>query len=212
MPLEGSRFGASPKPAARFIAARARLEIVLNRRLPRIVQRVVAAGVPGDDGVITVPNVSKNWAGIRRGKCGKIVTYPWNMSHINTIEGIGPSHAKKFAEVGVTTVEHLLKAGATPKGRKELCTKTGFHEHHLLKWVNQADLFRIKGVGRQYAELLQASGVDSVKELAQRKPDHLHETLKTSNETKRQVHIVPNLTSITNWVGEAKKLPRVVSY
>jgi predicted flap endonuclease-1-like 5' DNA nuclease len=134
------------------------------------------------------------------------------MSHINKIEGIGPSHTKKFAEVGVTTVEHLLKAGSTPKGRKELATKTGFHEHHLLKWVNQADLLRIKGVGRQYAELLQSSGVDSVKELAQRKPDHLHEKLKESNDAKRQVHIVPNLTSITNWIGEAKKLPRVVSY
>jgi predicted flap endonuclease-1-like 5' DNA nuclease len=133
------------------------------------------------------------------------------MSHINKIEGIGPSHTK-FAEVGVTTVEHLLKAGATPKGRKELATKTGFHEHHLLKWVNQADLLRINGVGRQYAELLQSSGVDSVKELAQRKPDHLHEKLKESNDSKRQVHIVPNLTSLTNWISEAKKLPRVVSY
>ena len=134
------------------------------------------------------------------------------MSHINKIEGIGPSHTKKFAEVGVITVEHLLKAGATPKGRKELATKTGFHEHHLLKWVNQADLLRIKGVGRQYAELLQSSGVDSVKELAQRKPDHLHEKLKESNDSKRKVHIVPNLTSLTNWISEAKKLPRVVSY
>jgi len=135
-----------------------------------------------------------------------------NMSHINKIEGIGEEHTKKFAEVGVTTVEHLLKAGATPKGRKELASKTGFAEHHLLKWVNQADLLRVKGVGRQYAELLQASGVDSVKELAQRKADHLHEKLKASNETKRQVHVVPNLTSITNWIAEAKTLPRVVSY
>jgi predicted flap endonuclease-1-like 5' DNA nuclease len=134
------------------------------------------------------------------------------MSHINKIEGIGPSHTKKFAEVGVTTVEHLLKAGATPKGRNELATKTGFHEHHLLKWVNQADLLRINGVGRQYAELLQSSGVDSVKELAQRKPDNLHEKLKESNDSKRKVHIVPNLTSLTNWISEAKKLPRVVSY
>ena len=158
------------------------------------------------------PNVLKNWAGSREQKCGKIVSESQNMSHINKIEGIGPSHEKKFAEVGVTTVEHLLKAGGTPKGRKELVSKTGFHEHHLLKWVNQADLLRIKGVGRQYAELLQASGVDSVKELAQRKPDHLHEKLKVSNETKRQVHIVPNLTSITNWISEAKKLPRMVSY
>src|SRR5580700_11721238 len=113
------------------------------------------------------------------------------MSHINEIEGIGPSHTKKFAEVGVTTVEHLLKAGATPKGRKDLATKTGFHEHHLLKWVNQADLFRVKGVGRQYAELLQASGVDSVKELAQRRPDHLHAALKASNDKKHQVRLLP---------------------
>ena len=134
------------------------------------------------------------------------------MSHINKIEGIGPEHTKKFAEVGVTTVEHLRKAGATPKGRKELATKTGFAEHHLLKWVNQADLFRIKGVGRQYAELLQASGVDSVKELAQRKPDHLHEKLRESNQEKHQVHVVPNLTRVTTWIAEAKKLPRVISY
>jgi predicted flap endonuclease-1-like 5' DNA nuclease len=134
------------------------------------------------------------------------------MSHINKIEGIGAAHTKKFAEVGVTTVEHLLKAGATPKARKDLATKTGFAEHHLLKWVNQADLFRIKGVGRQYAELLQASGVDSVKELAQRKPDHLHEKLRESNQEKHQVHVVPNLTRVTTWIAEAKKLPRVISY
>ena len=159
-----------------------------------------------------VPTFQKIGLEVRDRNMARSFSNAQNMSHINTIEGIGPSHTKKFAELGVTTVEHLLKAGATPKGRKELATKTGFHEHHLLKWVNQADLFRIKGVGRQYAELLQASGVDSVKELAQRKPDHLHEKLKTSNEAKRQVHIVPNLTSLTNWISEAKKLPRVVSY
>ena len=134
------------------------------------------------------------------------------MSHINEIEGIGESHTKKFAEVGVSTVEHLLKAGATPKGRKELAAKTGFTEHHLLKWVNQADLLRIKGVGRQYAELLQASGVDSVKELAQRRPEHLHEKIKASNEAKHQVHVLPNVSSLGRWIEEAKKLPRVVSY
>jgi predicted flap endonuclease-1-like 5' DNA nuclease len=137
---------------------------------------------------------------------------PSNMSHINTIEGIGESHTKKFAEIGVTTVEHLLQAGATPKGRKELAAKTGFSEHHVLKWVNQADLFRVKGIGRQYAELLQASGVDSVKELAQRIPDHLHEKIKASNEAKHQVHVIPNVETLTTWVEEAKQLPRVVTY
>src|ERR1700739_5155991 len=128
------------------------------------------------------------------------------MSHINKIEGIGPSHTKKFAEVGVTTVEHLLKAGATPKGRKELATKTGFHEHHLLKWVNQADLLRVKGIGRQYAELLQSSGVDSVLELAQRRPDHLHVALKANNDKKHQVRLLPGISPVQRCVAESTQL------
>jgi predicted flap endonuclease-1-like 5' DNA nuclease len=134
------------------------------------------------------------------------------MSHINKIEGIGTSHTKKLEGEGITTVEQLLKAGSSPKHRQELAKKTGFAEHHILKWVNQADLFRVKGIGRQYAELLESSGVDSVLELAQRRPDHLHAALKASNDKKRQVHLVPGLSTVSRWIEEAKKLPRVVTY
>jgi hypothetical protein len=105
-----------------------------------------------------------------------------------------------------------LQAGSSPKHRQELAQKTGFSEHHILKWVNQADLFRVKGIGRQYAELLQSSGVDSVLELAQRRPDHLHSALKASNEEKRQVRLIPGISTVGRWVEEAKKLPRIVTY
>ena len=134
------------------------------------------------------------------------------MSHINKIEGIGASHTKKLEAEGIKTVEQLLQAGSSPKHREELAKKTGFSGHHILKWVNQADLFRVKGIGRQYAELLESSGVDSVLELAQRRPDHLHAALKASNEKNRQVHLVPGAATVTRWVEEAKKLPRVVTY
>jgi predicted flap endonuclease-1-like 5' DNA nuclease len=134
------------------------------------------------------------------------------MSHINKIEGIGVSHAKKLEAEGIKTAEQLLQAGSSPKHRQELAQKTGFSEHHILKWVNQADLFRVKGIGRQYAELLQSSGVDSVLELAQRRADHLHAALKANNDKKRQVRLVPGAGTVDRWVEEAKKLPRIVTY
>ena len=134
------------------------------------------------------------------------------MSHINKIEGIGVSHTKKLEAEGIKTAEQLLQAGSSPKHRLELAKKTGFAEHHILKWVNQADLFRVKGIGRQYAELLQASGVDSVVELAERRPDHLHAALKASNEKKHQVRLLPGISTVQRWVEESKQLPRIVTY
>ena len=80
------------------------------------------------------------------------------MAHINEIEGIGPSHAEKLESHGIKTVEDLLKVGATPNGREELVKKTGIAHHLILKWVDEADLFRVKGVGRQYTELLRGAG------------------------------------------------------
>jgi nucleotidyltransferase/DNA polymerase involved in DNA repair len=134
------------------------------------------------------------------------------MTHINEIEGIGPSHAEKFESHGIKTVEDLLKAGATPNGREELIKKTGISHHLILKWVDEADLFRVKGIGRQYTEFLRAAGVDSVKELAQRRADHLHEKLTAINREKKHVHEVPSLNAIKRWIEEAKALPRMVSY
>lgn len=134
------------------------------------------------------------------------------MTHINEIEGIGPLHAEKLESHGIKTVEDLLKAGASPNGREELVRKTGISNHLILKWVDEADLFRVKGIGRQYSEILRAAGVDSVKELAQRRADHLHEKLTAINREKKHVHEVPSVNAIERWIEEAKALPRIVSY
>jgi predicted flap endonuclease-1-like 5' DNA nuclease len=134
------------------------------------------------------------------------------MTHINEIEGIGAGYSEKLQAVGIKTVEELLKAAATPKDRKELEGKTGIGHHHLLKWVNQADLFRIQGIARQYAELLEAAGVDSVKELAQRRPDHLHAKLVEVNQKHHHVKTVPSAEQVKKWVDQAQALPRIVQY
>ena len=134
------------------------------------------------------------------------------MKHINEIEGIGPSHAEKLESHGIRTVEDLLKSGATPNAREELVKKTGISHHLILKWVNEADLFRVKGIARQYTELLRSAGVDSVKELAQRRADHLHEELAAINREKKHVHEVPGINAIERWIEEAKALPGMVTY
>jgi predicted flap endonuclease-1-like 5' DNA nuclease len=134
------------------------------------------------------------------------------MTHINEIEGIGAGYSEKLQAAGIKTVEELLKAAATPKDRKELEGKTGIGHHHLLKWVDQADLFRIQGIGRQYAELLEAAGVDSVKELAQRRPDHLHAKLIEVNQKHHHVNVVPSPEHVKKWVEQAQALPRIVQY
>jgi len=134
------------------------------------------------------------------------------MTHINEIEGIGAGYSEKLQAAGIKTVEELLKAAATPKDRKELEGKTGTGHHHLLKWVNQADLFRIQGIGRQYTELLEAAGVDSVKELAQRRSDHLHAKLIEVNQKHHHVKVVPSAEHVKKWVEQAQALPRIVQY
>ncbi len=134
------------------------------------------------------------------------------MTHIKEIEGIGPSHAEKLETHGIKTVEDLLKTGATPHGREELANKTGISHHLILRWVDEADLFRLKGLARQYTELLRAAGVDSVKELAQRQADHLHEKLIAINHEKKHVHELPSASAVERWIEEAKTLPRIVTY
>ena len=134
------------------------------------------------------------------------------MTHINEIEGIGASHAEKLSAVGISTVEALLEAGATSHGRKALEEKTGISHHHLLTLVNQADLFRVQGVGRQYAELLRAAGVDSVLELARRRADHLHAKLIEINEKHHHVKVVPSQEHVIKWVEQSQALPRIVEY
>lgn len=134
------------------------------------------------------------------------------MSKLNEIEGIGEKYAATLTAAGVKSVEHLLELGATPKGRKTLEDDTGISGKLILRWVNMADLFRIKGVGEEYADLLEAAGVDTVPELAQRKPENLHAKMVEVNEAKNLVRALPAASKVTDWVAQAKELPRVVSY
>lgn len=131
---------------------------------------------------------------------------------IEEIEGIGPALGKKFREIGIASTDALLKACATKKQRKEVAEKTGVDEAKILKFANQVDLFRIKGVGSEYAELLEAAGVDTVKELAQRKPENLCDKMMEVNKMKKLVRREPPLKFVQKWVEEAKNLPRVLEY
>lgn len=134
------------------------------------------------------------------------------MPSIIDIEGVGEVFAKKLQSAGIATAEALLKAAATPKGRQELSAKTGISDGLILKWVNRADLFRIKGVGEQYSDLLEAAGVDSVVELAQRRADYLHQRLLETNRAKKLVRVVPGAERVADWVRQAGKLSRAVSH
>ena len=134
------------------------------------------------------------------------------MAKLSSIEGIGEVYALKLKEAGVGSVEKLLEVGATAKGRKELAQKTGLSEAQILNWVNRADLTRIKGVNTQYADLLEAAGVDSVPELAQRNPENLYKKLVETNETKKLVRKLPTPSQVEKWVNQAKELPRIVTH
>ena len=134
------------------------------------------------------------------------------MTSIITIEGIGEKYAKTLQGAGVRSVEALLEAGATPKGRQELAEKTGISDKLLLEWINHADLFRIKGVGEEYSDLLEEAGVDTVPELAQRNPANLFEALEKANAAKKLVRQLPTRVQVESWVEQAKALPRIVTY
>lgn len=134
------------------------------------------------------------------------------MAKIIDIEGIGPKYAELFATQGIRTVEGLLKAGSKPKDRKKLAEVLQISEKLILEWVNHADLYRIKGVGEEYSDLLEEAGVDTVPELAQRKPENLVAKMVEINEQKKLVRRLPVLSQVESWVEQAKDLPRVIEY
>ncbi len=131
---------------------------------------------------------------------------------IEEIEGIGAAYAEKLEAVGVKTTEELLDRAATPKGREKLAEETGISEKLILKWANHADLFRIKGIAGQFAELLEAGGVDTVKELRHRVPANLHAKLVEVNEEKHLCHRVPAESEIAKMVEQAKELEPRLTY
>jgi predicted flap endonuclease-1-like 5' DNA nuclease len=128
------------------------------------------------------------------------------------IEGIGPAMSGKLEEAGLKTVEELLASGGSAKGRKDLAEATGISASRILRWVNMADLFRLKGVGEQYADLLEASGVDTVKELARRNAANLHAKMEEVNAERNLVNRTPSLAAVTSWIEEAGTLEPMVSH
>jgi len=134
------------------------------------------------------------------------------MSKITDIEGVGKSYAKKLKDAGISDVGSLLKKGASSAGRKAIAEKTGISDTLLLRWVNHADLFRIKGIGGEYAELLEASGVDSVPELAQRKAENLYQKIIDVNQIKKLVRKLPVQSQVANWIEQAKTLTKIVTH
>ena len=128
------------------------------------------------------------------------------------VEGIGPVNAGKLNEAGITSLAGLLKSGGAPQGRKEIAEKTGISDARILEWVNRADLFRIKGVGSEYSDLLEASGVDTVVELAGRNAENLVKKLAEVNAEKKLVRQVPGARQVARWIEYAKTLPRAISY
>jgi len=134
------------------------------------------------------------------------------MAKLIDVEGIGPKYAEKLKSAGITNLKALLDMGATPKGRKTIAEKAGISETLVLTWVNHVDLFRLKGVGEEYSDLLERAGVDTVVELAQRKAENLYEKMVALNAEKKLVRKLPTLAQVKDWVEQAKKLPRAISY
>jgi predicted flap endonuclease-1-like 5' DNA nuclease len=134
------------------------------------------------------------------------------MTKLSEIEGISEVYGKKLEDAEVNSIEALLKKGSEKKGRKNLAEKTGISEKFILKWVNRADLARIKGVSTQYADLLEYAGVDTIPELAQRNHEHLQVRMAEVNEEKHLARRVPSVSEVKDWVAQAKKLPRIVNY
>lgn len=134
------------------------------------------------------------------------------MAKLEQIEGIGQKYANQLRAAGVRSSRSLLEKGGTASGRKGIARKAGVSEKLVLEWVNHVDLFRIKGVGEEYADLLEEAGVDTVMELAQRNPASLYTAIMETNQQKNLVRRPPSRKMVSDWVAMAKKLPRKVYY
>jgi predicted flap endonuclease-1-like 5' DNA nuclease len=134
------------------------------------------------------------------------------MAKLEKVEGIGAVYAQKLKGMGIGTTAALLKAGASPQGRQEIADKAGISPKLVLEWMNHVDLFRVKGISEEYADLLEAAGVDTIPELAQRNAQNLLAKLKETNTQKNLVRKLPGPRQIEDWIAQAKALPRVISY
>ena len=131
---------------------------------------------------------------------------------ITDIDGIDGEAAAILKSVGIRSTERLLEAARTVRGRKVLAMKTGFDEKQLLCWANVADRMRIKGIRKEYAELLQAAGVDTVKDLKYRNPSNLANAMAEANKKRKMVRLLPSEKVVGHWIENAKKLQLKISY
>ena len=135
------------------------------------------------------------------------MTYP-----ISHIAGIDDETATRLKKAGIRSTGRLLKFASSAKGRKILAEKTGIDIKKLLCWANGADRMRIKGISREYAELLQAVGVDTVRELKYRNPAKLAEAMAATNRQRKLVRLLPSQNAVARWIEDAKNLPPLISY
>ena len=131
---------------------------------------------------------------------------------IMDVEGIGEVYSKKLVEAGINTVDELLEKCYKPAGRNELAEATEISPKLILTWANHADLMRINGVGPQFSELLEAAGVDTVKEFRNRVPANLQPKLEEINNEKHLVGRVPSLSEVEKMIEQAKELPPMMEY
>ena len=131
---------------------------------------------------------------------------------ISELYGLDEDMAAELRAIGIRTTEKLLNAAKDPKGRKKLAQRTGFDEKLILRWANMADRMRIKGMGKAHAELLQAAGVDTVKELKYRNPARLARAMKEANSRRKLVRLMPSEKAVIRWIEQAKKLPLKITY
>jgi predicted flap endonuclease-1-like 5' DNA nuclease len=131
---------------------------------------------------------------------------------IADIEGIGPSYAGKLAVAKISTTNDLLKLCNSARGRSSVSATTGVSEHQLLKWTNLADLMRVSGIGSEFSELLEAAGVDTIKELRNRNPENLAAKMKEVNAVKKLTRTTPGTKTLQQWIKNAAKLPPVITY
>jgi len=131
---------------------------------------------------------------------------------VEKIEGVGPKFAAILGKAGIKNTKQLLDKAATRKGRKDLAQATGVDEQLILKWANMCDLMRIRGVGEEFSELLEVAGVDTIKELAKRRPDNLRAAIVDANSKRKLVRQMPSVTQLEGWVKQAKEIAPVMTY
>ena len=131
---------------------------------------------------------------------------------IDEIEGIGPSYAAKLNEVGINTTDDFLKLCCDAKGRESTAQKTGIAEKLILTWANMADLMRVNGIGRQYAEVLHAAGVDTIKELRTRNAENLAAAMKAANDAKNLANANASASVVQDWIDKAKAMEPLITH